>query len=96
MSVRVRVRARARVRVRVRVRVKVVGPGPGPVNRGGSFEQYRSRAAVTLAADGRPALADPMRTPRPREMASSEHGEDPPGDASEEAENVFVGESNCV
>uniref|UniRef100_A0A7S0CSM3 Flagellar associated protein n=1 Tax=Micromonas pusilla TaxID=38833 RepID=A0A7S0CSM3_MICPS len=73
------------------------GPGPGPVDRGGSFEQYRSRAAVTLAADGRPALADAMRTPRPRETASEVSREDPPkGDASEDAENVFVGKTFVV
>jgi hypothetical protein len=70
--------------------------GPGLVQLGGSFEQYQSRAAVMLAADGRPALADAMRTPRPRETASSEHGEDPPLDASEDAENVFVGKTFVV
>jgi hypothetical protein len=58
---------------------------------------YQSRAAAWLAADGRPALADAMRTPRPRETASEVSREDPPGgDASEDAENVFVGKTFVV
>ena len=73
--------------------------GPSPVRRGGSFEQYESRAAW-LAADGRPALADAMRTPL-LETASSR--EDPTGDASEDAaafnalnETFFVGKTFVV
>ena len=71
--------------------------GPSPVRRGGSFEQYESRAAW-LAADGRPALADAMRTPL---LETGSSREDPTGDASEDAaafnaETSFVGKTLVV